>query len=104
MMTLADRTRLRVTHPYIAMVPQGDFLTLLAEAATTEKTRTLRMRPEMTGLMRDGGRVAGICYQTAEGTDGELGTDLVITADGQLAARPARGRPEPTEYDCPFDV
>ena len=62
MMTLADRTRLRVPHPYIAMVPQGDFRTLLAEAATTEKTLTLRMRTEMTGLIRDGGRVAGICY------------------------------------------
>ena len=32
LMKLADFTRLKVAHPYIAMVPQWDFLDLLAEA------------------------------------------------------------------------
>ncbi len=64
MMKLADMTRLKVPHPYIAMVPQWDFLDLLAEAAAEEKTFTLRMETEMTGLIREGGRVTGICYQT----------------------------------------
>lgn len=104
MMTLADLTRLKVPHPYIAMVPQWDFLNLLAEAATKEKTFTLRMNTEMTGLIREGGRVAGICYKTAEGTEGELRADLVIAADGRWSLARREAGLKPTEYDCPFDV
>ncbi len=104
MMKLADMTRLKVPHPYIAMVPQWDFLDLLAEAADKEKTFTLRMQTEMTGLIRQGGRVTGIRYKTAKGTEGELHADLVIAADGRgsLARREAALKPK--EYDCPFDV
>ena len=38
------------------MVPQWDLLTLLAEAAEAEPTFTLRMRHEVTGLVRTGFR------------------------------------------------
>src|SRR3954469_12630317 len=47
MLKLADMTRLKVPHPYIAMVPQWDFLNLLADSAAAEKTFTLRMNTEM---------------------------------------------------------
>src|ERR1700752_169339 len=36
---------------YVAMVPQWDLLTLLADAAGREPTFTLRMRTEATGLL-----------------------------------------------------
>ncbi|MGQ0773859.1 MAG: FAD-dependent oxidoreductase [Pseudonocardiales bacterium] len=104
MMKLADMTRLKVAHPYIAMVPQWDFLNLLAEAAANEKTFTLRMNTEMTGLIREDGRVTGIRYQTAEGTAGELRADLVIAADGRWSLARREAALEPKEYDCPFDV
>jgi 2-polyprenyl-6-methoxyphenol hydroxylase-like FAD-dependent oxidoreductase len=104
MMKLADMTRLKVPHPYIAMVPQWDFLNLLADSAAKEKTFTLRMETEMTGLIREGGRVAGICYKTAEGTESELRADLVIAADGRWSLARREVGLEPKEYDCPFDV
>ena len=104
MMTLADLTRLKVRHPYIAMVPQWDFLDLLADSAAKEETFTLRMNTEMTGLIREGGRVTGICYKTAEGTEGELRADLVIAADGRWSLARREAGLKPTEYDCPFDV
>ncbi|MGH3570791.1 MAG: FAD-dependent oxidoreductase, partial [Pseudonocardiaceae bacterium] len=104
MMKLADMTRLKVPHPYIAMVPQWDFLNLLADSAANEKTFTLRMETEVTGLIREGGRVAGICYKTAEGTKGELRADLVIAADGRWSLARRDAGLEPKEYDCPFDV
>ncbi len=104
MMTMADMTRLKVAHPYIAMVPQWDFLDLLADSAGEEKTFTLRMQTEMTGLIREGGPVAGICYKTAEGTEGELRADLVIAADGRWSLARREAGLEPKEYDCPFDV
>jgi 2-polyprenyl-6-methoxyphenol hydroxylase-like FAD-dependent oxidoreductase len=104
MMTLADMTRLKVAHPYIAMVPQWDFLDLLADSAATEKTFTLWMNTEMTGLLREGGRVTGICYKTAEGAEGELRADLVIAADGRWSLARREAGLQPKEYDCPFDV
>jgi 2-polyprenyl-6-methoxyphenol hydroxylase-like FAD-dependent oxidoreductase len=106
-MKLADMTRLTVPHPYIAMVPQWDFLNLLADSATDEKTFTLRMNTEMTGLIRENGRgdaVVGIRYQTAEGTAGELRADLVIAADGRWSLSRREAGLKPKEYDCPFDV
>ena len=104
MMTLADLSRLTVPHPYIAMVPQWDFLTLLAEAAAKEETFTLRMNTEMTGLICEEGRVAGICYKTAEGIEGELRAELVIAADGRWSLARREAGLKPKEYDCPFDV
>ncbi len=54
---VGDLRRLQVRHPYIAMVPQWDLLNLLAAAGAEEPTYTLRMRTEVTGLLREGGRV-----------------------------------------------
>jgi 2-polyprenyl-6-methoxyphenol hydroxylase-like FAD-dependent oxidoreductase len=104
MMKLADMTRLKVAHPYIAMMPQWDFLELLAESAAEEKTFTLRMQTEMTGLIREGGRVTGIRYKAAEGITGELAADLVIAADGRWSLARREAGLQPKEYDCPFDV
>lgn len=36
-------------HPFVAMVPQWDLLNLLADAAQTEPSFTLRMNTEVTG-------------------------------------------------------
>src|ERR1700716_147470 len=96
MMKLADLTRLEVPHWH--------FLNLLADSPAKEKTFTLRMETEMTGLIREGGRVAGICYKTAEGTEGELRADLVIAANGRWSLARREAALEPKEYDCPFDV
>src|ERR1700757_343800 len=62
--TYVDFERLRQQpHPFIAMVPQWDLLNLLAEAAQAEPTFTLRMKTEVTGLQREGGKVTGARYQ-----------------------------------------
>lgn len=103
-MKLADFTRLKVAHRYVAMVPQWDLLTLLAQAAGKEKTFTLRMQTEMTGLIREGGRVAGIRYKTTKGAKGELRADLVIAADGRWSLARRQAGLATKEYDCPFDV
>lgn len=104
LMKLADLSLLNVPHPYIAMVPQWDLLNLLAESAQKEPTFTLRLETEMTGLLRSRGRVTGVRYRTADGTEGELESDLVIAADGRWSlARRAAGL-KPREFDCPFDV
>ena len=101
--TLVDFRRLRQPHPYVAMVPQWDLLDLIAETAQNEPTFTLRMRSEVTGLMRAGNAVTGVRYTGPDGC-GELRADLTVGCDGRTsvvrrdAALPIR------EYPVPFDV
>jgi 2-polyprenyl-6-methoxyphenol hydroxylase-like FAD-dependent oxidoreductase len=86
------------------MVPQWDFLGLLAESARKEPTFVLRMETECTGLVREHGRVAGITYRTAGDETGEIRADLVIAADGRWSVARREAGLVPHEYDCPFDV
>ena len=89
--TYVDFGRLRQPHPFVAMVPQWDLLNLLAEAAQTEPSFTLRMKTEATGLLRDGGRVTGVRYQGPDGP-GELRAELTVACDGRWSvARRAAG-------------
>lgn len=104
MMKLADLSLLKVPHPYIAMVPQWDFLNLLADAAQKEPTFTLRLETEMTGLLRSGTRVDGVRYRTVEGAESELRADLVIAADGRWSLARRSAGLEPKEFDTPFDA
>ena len=101
--TMVDFERLRQPHPYIAMVPQWDLLNLLAEAGAAEPCFTLRMSTEVTGLLRDGGRVTGVRYQGVDGP-GELRANLTIGCDGRssLVRRDASLRVR--EWPVSFDV
>jgi 2-polyprenyl-6-methoxyphenol hydroxylase-like FAD-dependent oxidoreductase len=101
--TYVDFGRLRQPHPFVAMVPQWDLLNLLAESAQTEPSFTLRMRTEVTGLLREGGRVTGVRYQGPDGP-GELRAELTVACDGRWSvARRAAGL-ETREYPVTFDV
>ena len=101
--TLVDFRRLRQPHPYIAMVPQWDLLTLLAEAAEAEPTFTLRMSHEVTGLLRDGEKVTGVRYTGPDGT-GELMADLTVACDGRGSTVRGESGLAVREWPVPFDV
>ncbi|MGZ3142874.1 FAD-dependent oxidoreductase [Lentzea chajnantorensis] len=82
--TIADLNRLPGAHRHIAMVPQWDFLDLLADAGRLEPRFHLRMSTEVTGITRSGGRVTGVTYRDrAGGHEGEIAADLVVAADGR---------------------
>jgi 2-polyprenyl-6-methoxyphenol hydroxylase-like FAD-dependent oxidoreductase len=102
--TLGDFRRLHVPYPYIAMTPQWDLLDLLADAGRREPTFTLRMSTEMTDLIREGDRVCGVRYRTADGATGEIRADLTVACDGRgsLARRQAGLRPK--EFAVPIDA
>ncbi len=89
--TYVDFGRLRQPHPFIAMVPQWDLLNLLADAARAESSFTLRMNAEVTGLLREGGKVVGVRYRGPDGP-GELRAELTVACDGRwsIARREAR--------------
>lgn len=101
--TYLDFERLRQPHRYVAMVPQWDLLNLLAEAARAEPSFTLRMRTEVTGLLRDGDRVTGVRYRDDDGA-GELRADLTIACDGRWSVVRREAGLRAREYAVNFDV
>lgn len=102
--TVVDFGRLRrQPHPYIAMVPQWDLLNLLAESAQTEPTFTLRMQTEVTGLLHEDGRVAGVRYQGPDGP-GELRADLTVACDGRFSIARHEAGLTSREFPVNFDV
>ncbi|MGW4586875.1 FAD-dependent oxidoreductase [Amycolatopsis thermoflava] len=95
----ANFGRLPGRHKHIRMVPQWDFLDLLAAAEPLD----LRMGTEVTGLRRTDGRVTGVTYRDSDG-DGELSADLVVACDGRdSVVRQAAGL-RPDEFPLPMDV
>jgi 2-polyprenyl-6-methoxyphenol hydroxylase-like FAD-dependent oxidoreductase len=101
--TMVDFRRLHQPHPYVAMVPQWDLLNLLAEAAETEPTFTMRMRSEVTGLLREAGRVTGVRYRGPEGP-GELRAELTVACDGRWSLARHEAGLRTREYPVNFDV
>ena len=101
--TYVDFTRLHQPHPFVAMVPQWDLLNLLADAAQTEPGFTLRLKTEATGLLREGGRVAGVRYQGPDGP-GELRAELTVACDGRWSIVRREGGLKTREYPVNFDV
>jgi 2-polyprenyl-6-methoxyphenol hydroxylase-like FAD-dependent oxidoreductase len=101
--TVLDFGRLRLAHPYIAMVPQWDLLNLLAEAAQAEPSFTLRMRTEVTGLLREAGKISGVRYQGPEGP-GELRAELTVACDGRWSIARQEAGLKVREYPVSFDA
>ncbi|MGV0680527.1 FAD-dependent oxidoreductase [Mycolicibacterium fortuitum] len=101
--TLVDFRRLRQPHPYVAMVPQWDFLDLLADAGRDEPNFTLRMQTEVTGLLRDGERITGVRYTSPDG-DGELHAELTVACDGRTSLVRREAGLSTRDYPVPFDV
>ncbi|MGW7637645.1 FAD-dependent oxidoreductase [Streptomyces decoyicus] len=101
---MADMRRIPGRHKYLAMVPQWDFLDLLARAAAEEPCFTLRMRTEVRGLLTDDGRVTGVRFLDEQGTPCELAADLTVACDGRdSVVRQAAGLRQQL-FDVPMDV
>ncbi|GII77276.1 oxidoreductase [Sphaerisporangium rufum] len=100
---VASLRRLRSRHPYIAFVPQWDFLTMLTEAARRHPTFRLIMEAEVTGLIREGGAVRGVRYRDRDG-EHELRAALTVGADGRHSAVRRAAGLAPVEFGAPMDV
>jgi 2-polyprenyl-6-methoxyphenol hydroxylase-like FAD-dependent oxidoreductase len=101
---VADFRRLKVRFPYVAMVPQWDLLNLLAEAGQQEPSFTLRMRTEVSELIRESGRVRGVRYRTGDGAAGEIRADLTVACDGRWSIARQEADLRPREFPVPIDV
>src|SRR5262245_12434432 len=103
-LVVADFRRLKVRYPYIAMVPQWDLLNLLADAGKEEPSFTLRMRTEVTELIRESGRVLGVRYRTQDGNSGEIRADLTVACDGRRSIARQQADLRLKEFPVPVDA
>lgn len=79
---VADLSLLRTRFPYIAVLPQWDFLNFLTREASRYPGFRLLMGAEATGLLARDGVITGIRY-SAGGTSHELRATLTVAADGR---------------------
>jgi 2-polyprenyl-6-methoxyphenol hydroxylase-like FAD-dependent oxidoreductase len=85
--------------PFIAMIPQWDFLDFLARHARRYPSFELRMQSEVTGLLSEDGRIVG-----ARTTDGEIRAGLVVGADGRHSVVRREARLEVLDLGAPIDA
>ena len=103
LVSIADLRELRVHHPYIAFVPQWDFLDFVTDAAKELPTFELRMGSEVTDVLEEGGRVTGVRYRSADGNH-EVNATLTVATDGRDSAVRRSAGLEPVTYGAPMDV
>jgi 2-polyprenyl-6-methoxyphenol hydroxylase-like FAD-dependent oxidoreductase len=96
---VADFRGVGVRYPYIALIPQWDFLDFVAQHARAYRGFELRLQTDATGLVLDGARVTGV--QTRAGP---LTADLVVAADGRHSALRAAAGLEVLDFGAPIDV
>jgi 2-polyprenyl-6-methoxyphenol hydroxylase-like FAD-dependent oxidoreductase len=100
---LANLRGLKTRCPYIALMPQWDFLNFLAERGGRYPGFDLRMEHEAVDLIHEGNRVRGVTVRTPGGIQ-YLWANLVIACDGRHSAmRAAAGFPV-HEIGVPIDV
>lgn len=80
--TIADFSHLPVKAPYIAFMPQWDFLDFLADRGREIPRFRLLMNAKAQEPISENGRVVGLKAQTPEG-EVVIRADLVVAADGR---------------------
>jgi 2-polyprenyl-6-methoxyphenol hydroxylase-like FAD-dependent oxidoreductase len=85
--------------PYIALMPQWDFLDFLAEKASAYPEFTLIRTAEVKDLIVEGGRVVG-----ARTPELEVRAELVVGADGRASAVRAAAGLKIASASSPMDV
>jgi 2-polyprenyl-6-methoxyphenol hydroxylase-like FAD-dependent oxidoreductase len=90
-------------YAYLALVPQWDFLDMLADAGCALPTFDLRMRHKATGLVRENGRIVGVTVETPDGAT-TLRADLVVACDGRHSTLREAAGLKATEFGAPMDV
>ncbi|MEO9212629.1 MAG: FAD-dependent oxidoreductase [Caulobacteraceae bacterium] len=100
---LADFRHLAVAAPYIALMPQWDFLDFLAGEARGLDDFRLLMEVEATGLIEEEGEVTGVAATSREGPI-EIRAALVVGADGRRSTVRDRSGLEVRDLGAPMDV
>jgi 2-polyprenyl-6-methoxyphenol hydroxylase-like FAD-dependent oxidoreductase len=102
-LTIADFSHLPTRCKFLAFMPQWDFLNFFAEQAKRYPAFHLNMRAEVTELIHEGDRIAGVRAHTPEGML-EVHADLTIGADGRHSTVRERAGLEVIDLGAPIDA
>ncbi|WP_081851157.1 FAD-dependent oxidoreductase [Bradyrhizobium sp. URHD0069] len=100
---MADLSRLHVKYPFIAFMPQWDFLNFLRENGKRFASLKVMMSTEAIDLIRDGDRIAGVKAKTPDGVI-DIEADLTVACDGRHSLMRERAGLEVEEIGAPMDV
>jgi 2-polyprenyl-6-methoxyphenol hydroxylase-like FAD-dependent oxidoreductase len=100
---MADLGRLRIKYPFIAFMPQWDFLNFLRESGKRFASLKVMMDADATDLIRSGDAVVGVRANTPEGPV-EIRADLTIGCDGRHSIVRQCANLEVEEIGAPMDV
>jgi 2-polyprenyl-6-methoxyphenol hydroxylase-like FAD-dependent oxidoreductase len=100
---VADLTRLPGRHQHIALVPQWDFLNVIADASRPESEYQLIMEAEVTDLLWEAERVVGVSY-SKDGHSHHLEADLVVGCDGRSSVVRERAGLRSRAFGVPMDA
>jgi 2-polyprenyl-6-methoxyphenol hydroxylase-like FAD-dependent oxidoreductase len=103
MIPVADFSHLPTHCKFIALMPQWDFLDFLTQHARKYSNFSLRMQAEVTDLIEEGGRVAGVRARTPAGAL-EVRADLIVGADGRHSTVREKAGLQTIDLGAPMDV
>jgi 2-polyprenyl-6-methoxyphenol hydroxylase-like FAD-dependent oxidoreductase len=100
---IGDLSRLGAKYPFIAMMPQWDFLNFLRENGKRFASLKVMMNANVTDLVWSGSEVVGVGADTPEGAI-EIRAGLTIGCDGRHSTLRARAGLELEDIGAPMDV
>jgi 2-polyprenyl-6-methoxyphenol hydroxylase-like FAD-dependent oxidoreductase len=100
---IADLSHLPVHAPYIALMPQWDFLNFIAEEARRYSGFELHMGAEATDIVEENGQVKAVQVQM-QGNHREIRSLLTVAADGRDSVLRRRARLKVQNLGAPIDV
>nr|WP_181956120.1 FAD-dependent oxidoreductase [Bradyrhizobium vignae] len=100
---IADLGRLHTKYPFIAFMPQWDFLNFLREAGRRFAQLKVMMSTEAVDLIRRGETVAGVRARTPDGFI-DIEADLTVACDGRHSMVRERAGLAVEEIGAPMDV
>lgn len=98
---IADLGHLKVRCPFVAMMPQWEFLDFVADAARAYPAFSLRMEARAVALIEEGGRIAGVRLADGQELRPRL---LTIAADGRGSVLRGQAGLPLTDLGAPIDV
>ena len=99
--TIGDLSHLETPAPFIAMMPQWEFLDFLRDEAEVFPGFALEMEAEATGFVEENGRIAGV--RLKDGRELCAGK-LVLMADGRSSLVRKLGMLPVTQLGAPMDI
>lgn len=101
--SVADFSHLPVKSPYLAFIPQWDFLTFIAQEAQKLPHFQLLMGTAAIDLIEENHKVVGVKAKNSEG-EFNIHATLVVGADGRHSTVREKSQLQLTEIGAPMDI